>query len=327
MKQALSPLLFCALFSTAALMAQTTATFENFDIAAESFLNDSDGSGGFSDGNIFLPNTYVDDPSFPYWTGWVISNTTDTLTAGFTNQYSAITGGGYDGSATYAITYASPATTMQLTGDAQGGGVAGMYITNSTYAYLSMRDGDSFTKKFGGETGDDPDYFLLTIKKYLNGELGPDSVNVYLADYRFEDNSQDYILDDWTFVDLTPLGDLDSLQFSMSGSDVGQYGLNTPAYVCVDNITTLDRPTSVRAYLPDLAIRIYPNPTANLVNIDWREDGPAQGGLFDFNGMLVSQQSIVTGIQQIDLQHLPNGTYILKVQTPKGFISRRLMKL
>jgi hypothetical protein len=32
-----------------------------------------------------------------------------------------------------------------------------------TYAALSMRDGDGFAKQFGGASGDDPDYFLLTI--------------------------------------------------------------------------------------------------------------------------------------------------------------------
>jgi hypothetical protein len=32
--------------------------------------------------------------------------------------------------------------------------VEGLYITNGTYPYLSMRDGDGFAKKFGGASGD-----------------------------------------------------------------------------------------------------------------------------------------------------------------------------
>jgi hypothetical protein len=321
-------LLLCltSLFA-ATVWAQTTADFESFDLEPESFLNGSEGSGGFSDGNVFLPNTYVDDPIFPYWSGWAISNTTDTLTAGSTNQYSAVTGGGYDGSATYALTYASPATNMLLTGDAQGGGLAGLYVTNSTYAYLSMRDGDSFSKKFGGETGNDPDFLLLTIKKYLNGELSTDSVDFYLADYQFEDNSQDYILKEWAYIDLTSLGDADSLQFSITGSDVGQYGLNTPAYLCVDNIITVDGPTAVRDFRADLDIRVYPNPTAESVTIDWRETGTALADLFDMNGRKILQQAIYEGTQQIRLQDLSDGTYLLRVQTPEGFISRQLTKL
>lgn len=320
-------LLVFSLMSSISLRAQTTSTFEDFNLEAETFLNGSDGSGGFSNGNIFLPNTYVDDPQYPFWSGWAISNTTDTLTAGFTNQYSAVTGVGYDSSATYALTYASAPVIMQLTGDAQGGGVAGMYVTNNTYAYLSMRDGDTFTKRFGGETGDDPDFLLLTVKKYLNGELSTDSVDFYMADYRFDDNSEDYIVKEWTFLDLTSLGNADSLQFSMSGSDVGQHGLNTPAYFCVDNIITLDQPTAVRDHLPNLDIRVYPNPTADVVNIDWRETTNGTADLFDRSGKRIIQRQIQSGNQQIDLQNLAPGAYILRIQTPGGFVSRQLVKI
>jgi hypothetical protein len=37
--------------------------------------------------------------------------------------------------------------------------VTGAYFTNTTYAALSMLSGDSFAKKFGGASGDDPDWF------------------------------------------------------------------------------------------------------------------------------------------------------------------------
>ena len=39
----------------------------------------------------------------------------------------------------------------------------GFYVTNATYTYLSMKDGDGFTKKFGGAHGMDADYFKLII--------------------------------------------------------------------------------------------------------------------------------------------------------------------
>ena len=40
---------------------------------------------------------------------------------------------------------------------------ASVRLTNTTFAALSMRDGDAFAKQFGGVSGDDPDWFLLTI--------------------------------------------------------------------------------------------------------------------------------------------------------------------
>ena len=37
-------------------------------------------------------------------------------------------------------------------------------LTNTTYTALSMLNGDSFSKKFGGSTGNDPDYLRLIIQ-------------------------------------------------------------------------------------------------------------------------------------------------------------------
>ena len=258
--------LLCAFLT--GLGAQTTVDFEQFNLSAGAFLNGSDGSGGFSAGNLFLPNTYNEE--FGSWSGWAISATTDTETPGFTNQYSAYTGSGYEGSTTYAVTYtAGTGSVVEMEGEAAGGAVDGMYITNSTYAALSMLNGDMFTKKFGGETGDDPDYFLLTVKKYLGGELSTDSVDFYLADYRFEDNSQDYIVEEWTYLDLSSLGNADSLQFTLSSTDNGQFGMNTPAYFCIDNFTTADMVSNTEA-LPAGSAAVFPNPATEAWLVDWQ---------------------------------------------------------
>ena len=54
--------------------------------------------------------------------------------------------------------------------------------------------------------------------------------------FRFVDNAQDYIVDDWTWVDLTGLGPIVGLEFTMSSSDVGEFGMNTPSYFAMDNV-------------------------------------------------------------------------------------------
>ena len=61
--------------------------------------------------------------------------------------------------------------------------ITGVLVTNSTYAAISMRDGDQFAKKFGGESGDDPDFFRLVAHGYKDGSL-TDSVEFFLADYQ-----------------------------------------------------------------------------------------------------------------------------------------------
>jgi hypothetical protein len=44
------------------------------------------------------------------------------------------------------------------------------------------------------------------------------------------------IVTEWTYVDLSMLGEIDELSFAMTGSRTGAYGLNTPSYFCIDNL-------------------------------------------------------------------------------------------
>jgi hypothetical protein len=165
---------------------------------------------------------------------------TDVDTPGFTNQYSAYhlpNGGGHD-SPNYAIAFNFflNDAVVQLP---PGRVPRSVRITNNTYAALSMKNGDAFAKKFGGPSGNDPDYFLLTIHGYdaLGSHTG--SVKFYLADYRFDDNSNDYIVSTWTTVSLTPLGKAVKLAFELESTDNDPvFGMNTPAYFAIDTLVT-----------------------------------------------------------------------------------------
>jgi len=299
------------LCSLALLNAQSLADFENFSMEPDTFLNGSDGSGGFSSGNIFLANSY--DTTFSSWSGWAISNMRDTLTPGFSNQYSAIAGTGADSSANFAVSFSFGANIIQLDSAAAGKPVAGVFVTNNTYTYLSMKDGDSFAKKFGGVSGDDPDFFLLTIKSYLNGVLSTDSVDFYLADYRFEDNSQDYLLKDWAFVDLSSLGNADSLAFSLSSSDNGQFGMNTPAYFCLDNLGEAVSTGIFSPQLPELAFTVYPNPAVEQIVVTNLQHPGARYTILGMNGELIVKETAVENEEVIDIRQLPQGTYLIRV--------------
>ncbi|QZT38126.1 DUF4465 domain-containing protein [Halosquirtibacter xylanolyticus] len=99
-----------------------------------------------------------------------------------------------------------------------------------------MEEGDSFAKKFGGDQGTDPDWFLLTAEGVdEKGDL-ISTTSFYLADFRFKDDTKDYIVKDWQWFDLTSLGEVAKVRFKVTSSDVGGYGMNTPAYFCIDNI-------------------------------------------------------------------------------------------
>jgi len=236
--------------------ATNTATLDDLTLPANSYWNGgaNPGAGGFTSGSAWFNNHYEIDlfSGWAFWGGWAYSNVTDNTAPGYGNQYSAIAGGGQS-SQNYGVayidtftptiptlTFASPATPVQA------------YFTNTTYAYLYMHDGNDgssfetdYDMKFGGITGNDPDWFLLTItgKDAADAETG--KVYFYLADFRFADNTKDYIVSNWTPVDLLGLGTVKSVEFTLSSSDTGDWGMNTPAYFAMDTFIAVPEPATL----------------------------------------------------------------------------------
>ena len=209
-------------------------------IPDEGFLNGSNQQGEFKSDGLIFNNSYSPDYG-GYWAGgWSISNTTDTETAGYLNQYSSYVGSGASGSDTYGVAYAFPGEfvpEIAISESQPDASFDSVMITNTTYAALDMQTGTpDVSKKFGGSEGTDPDYFLLKIKGI--GSTGEEVgvVEFALADYRFEDSASDYIVDQWTRVDLSSLVGARKLQFGLESSDVGEFGMNTPAYFALDQV-------------------------------------------------------------------------------------------
>lgn len=236
MKHALTLVTFFLLVSQT--HAQTaTIDFEDKSLAPNSFYNGSDLAGGFTSRGAFFNNSY--NAAFNFWGGWSYSNIKDVTTAGFGNQYAAYalpSGGGVGGAGNFGVAFNfSP-------GDARitlppGSLPLSVSITNTTYAALSMKNGDAFAKKFGGSTGNDPDFFLLTIQGRDSSDNLTGTVPFFLADYRFANNALDYIVSTWQSVDLSTLpGTTTSLTFVLASSDNGDFGMNTPSYFALDSL-------------------------------------------------------------------------------------------
>ncbi len=303
--------LFTLLFLISYLGVNAQTYFEDV-VSTGEFLNDSSPDTGFVFDNLFFPNSFTDcGPDCEFWSGWAISADTDVTTPGFMNQYSSIVGEGADGTPAYAVTFAFSESYVALDLNQPGmTTIPSVHVTNSTYAYLSMRDGDSVAKKFGGETGDDPDYFLLTVKTYSEDEL-QDSILFYLADFRFEDNSQDYILDEWMEIEF-PSAQVDSVTFGLSSSDVGMFGMNTPAYFCADvfgNPLVLNTKDNT---LPGVSL-VNTLATSELI-IKSELDKKANYQIFGLSGQALKQGTIHQGEQYIYAEDLPVGKYWIRVQ-------------
>lgn len=213
------------------------------------FYNGNDGSGttnqnGWISGGVFFGNSYNGDflPAFDFWSGWAYSDVTNNASPGFLNQYAAFPGGGSNGvgGVDFGGTYAIASGSGAYFNLPENSLLRQVDLANTTYAALSMTNGDAFAKPFGGVSGNDPDLFSVTLRGYdgLNGSgTSIGAVTVHLADFTFEDNSLDFILSDWQTVDLTSIATARSVRLEFFSTDTGAFGINTPLYLALDNLT------------------------------------------------------------------------------------------
>lgn len=302
------------LFSMAGAYAQTQiiSTFDTLKLSkADTFYVNYSSSGndvGFNDGAAHFPCVY-DTAYGGYWDhGFSYSNMTDSVTSGYLNQYSAKTAIGYDSSAKYAVAYGKH-NSLKLKGAYL---TNGFYITNATYAFNSMRDGDAFAKKFGGATGTDKDWFKITVYGYNGGVRHADSVDFYLADFRTGVPQLGYIVKTWDWVDLTPLGISDSLSFVLNSSDTGAYGMNTPAYFCMDNFT-VSFPEGVNEVAAPIA-KVYPNPAMDALHVSLTDNTVRQLVVMNMSGKIVNTLTVNSAEMVVNTSALSPGVYVLQLQ-------------
>ncbi len=166
------------------------------------------------------------------WDGMTYSSVLDTTTPGYTNQY-AVSGDGMgmgDGGS-YAIFF-QPFSNRSAITLPTATTVRGFYANNTTYAALAILNGEGSARAFTTESND---WFKLTIEGFDGTDNSLGMVDFLLADYTGETGE---LVDDWTFVDLASLGDnVKSLQFALSSTDNGAWGMNTPAYFAMDDLT------------------------------------------------------------------------------------------
>jgi hypothetical protein len=294
------------------------ATFENLIDTENSYWNGSDESGGFSSGKFYFHNDY--NPDWFSWSGWAYSNQTDHSTPGWMNQYSAMIWT-EENSNTYALSYASPSSRISFA-DSLKRVVKGFFITNSTYAALTMHHGDPYSKKFGGESGEDEDWFKLSIEGHL-GESSTGIIDYLLADYTFQDSKDDYYIQTWQWIDLETLGEVDALSFSLSSTDNGDFGMNTPAFFCMDNLYASFPLTAEKFNVSKF--RIYPNPSDGLFRI-YNDDGETMSiYIYDLMGKVVYRNDKIDSGDLINIRKHSGGTYILKTKIKNEIQVKRIL--
>ena len=240
--------------------AQDPATFEDVQLGSNGIWQPPTGENEMPSGGWLFANNTQNG----YWEGFTASNRTDVTQTGLNAQYTAVTGCGYDGSSQYAVSYAMTFSIEAevYAADGQSHTVTGCYVTNNLWTYEDMVQGGYGETPYGGTSGNDPDWFKVTATgKNASGQT-VGTLDFYLADFRFSNNDEDYVLDTWEWFDLSPLGDVASISFSLSSSRGSGYNMLTPAYFCMDNFNggavAPDLPPYVVNPVQDVSFNLYP---------------------------------------------------------------------
>lgn len=148
-------------------------------------------------------------------------------------------GAGADGSNTFAVIngYGQTAASFGFSAGAEYE-VSSMMICPTSYNYGMLANGNPMGNDGGKSIKEAKGWFKVLAYGYDaqgNAVNGGKPLEKYICDYRTPASTVE-LFSTWQTWDLSALGKVNKIKIDFDGSDTGQWGLNTPAYICIDNI-------------------------------------------------------------------------------------------
>jgi hypothetical protein len=112
------------------------------------------------------------------------------------------------------------------------------------------------------------------------------------------------------------------MEFQLESTDVGTFGMNTPAYFCLDNL--FEVPIESVSKSDKGTIKVYPNPASNFIIADVQNAQAYE--IIDLTGRQFMLNENPDS-NKIDISELPNGIYCLKVKANESIYNSRFVKL
>ena len=205
-----------------AMPAQTTT--ERFDKA---LLNDY--SLGYECEDMIFE--YFSNEEYGYWGGFVQSKMfdADPQNGLYENQYSAFNTYAASGDSFllyYYDSYNEPCDIVCLS-KLELRSVK-LNLTTYTYASITNEDINSFARAFT-----DGDYLKVVFTPYADDAPAGNGVECYVVDYR---DGKRFVADNWQEFTLN-LPVANRIRVTIETTDVGDWGANTPLYICMDDLT------------------------------------------------------------------------------------------
>jgi hypothetical protein len=293
--------------------------FEELNLAPESYWNGSNGAGSFTNKFLTFYNDY-DRNSFS-WMGWAYTNQTDSLTNSYTNEFSSATGKGAENSSNYAVCYVgadwmgdfSPIPSVIKVDYPQDyPDNFGMYVCLSAWTNLYMEDNDFYASN--------NHWFKLHIKALKIGEETEEDVSreFFFADYS---GSNSFKHKNWTYIDMSWARNRDSLLFTFSSSDAGEWGINTPTYFCMDNFGAT--PTTGIKENHFEGLQIFNNSEYCVIS---NSQYINKVEILDILGKTIKTKNINANSTEINISDLKQGIYLIRIYSEGKEITKKIIK-
>lgn len=258
-----------------------------------------------------------------YWYGFTASNSADNSIKDdfITYQYSNMAKGGIvlnedgsvktnkfglpvtDASVPYILGYYSFYDEANSEGhacdiiinDGKSYDAVGVYINLNSYAYYTFINGYSVARPFSNG-----DKYYVTIHG-VSPEGKEKTIDVDLCTYT---NGDLMINRGWKYVDLTSLGTVNEIYFTVTTTDLGDWGPNTPLYFCLDKLMVKKNESSSAASLLAGSNKISYDRANKIVTVG--DAGFA--AVYDVAGHIVMSSEA----QSFSIDNLSSGVYVVK---------------
>ena len=214
----------------------SAATFEEFTITADSVYRPETfvvGNNWLLSGAVAFNSTVADwgEYGMGYSGTQVVNYTKGYVEEDYSNAYLPSASGAAQGANYATVNIMALFEQIHFTKTV----LSGMAITNTQKVVDAIVKGDGMSVEDAGAglPYHQDDYFKLTITGLL-GDSVSGSLDFYLADFRTKGEWQ--YAENWQWVELSTLGEIDGLQFALETTKQNSWGATTPAYFCIDNI-------------------------------------------------------------------------------------------
>ena len=180
-----------------------------------------------------------------------------------------------------------------------------VYVNLNSYTFYSVLLGDGYARAFTNN-----DQLTLTIHGVASDETEK-TVEVSLASCS---NGDLTTARGWKYVDLTPLGTVNEIYFTLTTTDTGEYGANTPQYFCIDKLCVVPAEESAAGILSAERASISYDRTSRTVSVS----GADFSAVYDATGAKVMQSDE----KSFSLSSLAAGVYVVKAGNSSIKIAR-----